>query len=140
MKRAVGRARGVVALVACVVSATACLTACGGDEGIPLDRDVVMTAPVDASGGAAADLDGWEPSDNPDEVLAVFYSGACDRLVSAWAEETAEAARLWVTIEVSDDMCTSDLVRYRVAVPLDKPLGDREVVDGGAGGPLQRAS
>jgi len=74
--------------------------------------------------------------DDPRLLVVSGIHGACDRLLSLEAEETASEVRLRWPVRTSRGSCTDEGIHAVGEVRLAAPLGDRVVRDATTGEPL----
>ena len=66
-----------------------------------------------------------------DNIVELSYVGSdCRQSVSAAVDETDERVKITLTETVRARSCSDVGVIYHVEVPLDRPVGDRQIVDG----------
>ncbi|MFI6455862.1 hypothetical protein ACIBF6_30380 [Streptosporangium amethystogenes] len=76
--------------------------------------------------------------EKPRELLLQYGHGTCDKIHHARAYETAELVVVDVDTENDGGACNDMLAVARIAVTLDRPLGDRMLLDSGTGLPVTR--
>jgi len=107
----------------------------GGVPGSPGTADPGGPAAPDVQPGVATSrFDSLSPVDDGAGLVVTFYGGVdtCYEYVVT-AEESADEVRLGLVEDVIGEVCIDLAQQYERTVTLDRPLGDRRVVDAETG-------
>jgi len=99
---------------------------------------VAVTACGPGTYRAYVSLEGVRVADDGVGLTLVGVHGACDRVFPVEVRQTPQEVRISVPLEVDNGPCHDLGVLLDVAVTLDSPLGQRELVDDRTGDPLDR--